>query len=180
MKIRWAAFNIYLLSSAIFIGCKSPQEKIDAAGSRQQKKELSTIRFHLEASDEVPDRTVAVPFLRTSPVFVNVFKDPFLSEHDVLGATISDYMGGFVIQIQFDRHGTFVLDGVSTSSKGKRVAILSEFGEKRCLAAPLLSRRIVDGVITFTPDATRAEAERIVRGLNNAAIKLKKQHRFAP
>jgi hypothetical protein len=180
MKIRWSTFNIYLLGAIFLVGCKSPQEKIDAADSRRQKKEVSTIRFHIEASDETPGRTSPVPVLRAAPVMVNVYKEPFLSEHDVLGAVIADYMGGFVIQIQFDPHGTFVLDSVSTSSKGKRVAIMSDFGEKRWLAAPLLTRRIADGVITFTPDATREEAERIVRGLNNAATKLKKQHIFAP
>ena len=36
---------------------------------------------------------------------------------------------------------------------------------------PRIATRITDGVLAFTPDATRAEAERIVRGLNNAAIK---------
>ena len=44
--------------------------------------------------------------------------------------------------------------------------------EARWLAAPRISQRIKDGVLVFTPDATREEAERIVRGLNNVAIKL--------
>jgi hypothetical protein len=33
----------------------------------------------------------------------------------------------------------------------------------------LIRQRIADGVLVFTPDATRAEAERIVSGLNRVA-----------
>ena len=36
----------------------------------------------------------------------------------------------------------------------------------------MIAQRIPDGYFTFTPDATRAEAQRIVRGLNNVAAKL--------
>jgi hypothetical protein len=34
-----------------------------------------------------------------------------------------------------------------------------------------MNERILDGTLTFTPDATREETERIVRGLNNVAIR---------
>ena len=39
------------------------------------------------------------------------------------------------------------------------------------MAAPRIARRISNGVISFTPDATRDEAEQIAIGLNNVAIK---------
>ena len=42
------------------------------------------------------------------------------------------------------------------------------------LAAPLIRRPIADGVLTFTPDASREEAEKIVKGLNNVTEKIKK------
>jgi hypothetical protein len=32
-----------------------------------------------------------------------------------------------------------------------------------------MTKRIVDGKLVFTPDATREEADRIVRGLNKIA-----------
>jgi hypothetical protein len=41
----------------------------------------------------------------------------------------------------------------------------------RWLAAPVISHRIGDGVLVFTPDATREEAEEIALGLNNVAKK---------
>lgn len=111
---------------------------------------------------------------------VRVEKDSFLDERDVARASLSDYMDGFVIQLQFNDHGTLVLDTISSANKGKRVAIMADFGEQRWLAAPVLSRRISDGILTFTPDATREEATRIVRGLNNTATLIKKREGFLP
>ena len=56
------------------------------------------------------------------------------------------------------------------------IAIFSQFGEEmkdyRWLAAPVINRRISDGVLVFTPDATREEAEEIALGLNNVAKKV--------
>jgi hypothetical protein len=67
------------------------------------------------------------------------------------------------------------LDTVTTANKSKRIAILAIFPEKRWIAAPLINQRNASGVLTFTPDATREEAERIVRGLNNVAAQLRKK-----
>jgi hypothetical protein len=85
-------------------------------------------------------------------------------------------MGGFQVMIQFDRQGTWLLEQYSVAARGKRVAIFSQFGEARWLAAPVLARRIADGLFVFTPDATRAEAERIVRGLVTVAKKAQKNN----
>lgn len=180
MKIRWSAFNLYLLAAVFLVGCKSPQEKMDAAEASRQKKELTALRVHLEAGNGTPARSQAVPILRSSPVLVKVETESILDERDILSATLADHMGGFVIQIQFDDHGTLVLDTTSKSNKGKRIAIMCDFGEQRWLAAPVLPRRITDGLLTFTPDATREEAVRIVRGLNNTVAKIKKKNRLLP
>ncbi|MEO6035511.1 MAG: hypothetical protein ABIQ35_09670 [Verrucomicrobiota bacterium] len=175
MKIRLLAFNTYLLAAALLLGCKTPQEKREAAESKKQKKELSTIRFHLEAEGDSSGRAEPVPILRAAPVLVNVIKDSFLDERDVLKATLVDADGGFSIRVQLDDHGGFVLDTVTTSNKGKRLAIMTEATDRRWLAAPVITRRITDGVITFTPDATREESLRIVRGLNNTSLKIRKK-----
>ncbi len=176
MKIRLVTFNTYLLAALLFAGCQSAQEKREAAESRKQKKELTTIRFHLEAAGDTTGRAEPVPIFRAAPVLVNVIKDSFLDERDVIKAMLVDNVGGFSIQIQFDDHGTFVLDTVSASNKGKRFAIMTEATDRRWLAAPIILRRISDGVFTFTPDATREEAIRIVRGLNNTSDKLRKKN----
>jgi preprotein translocase subunit SecD len=84
-------------------------------------------------------------------------------------------LGGFDLRIQFNSQGTWMLQNYSASNNGKHYAIFSQFGvdgkKARWLAAPVFNRLISDGVIQFTPDASREEAEEIARGLNNFAKK---------
>ncbi|MGA9450667.1 MAG: hypothetical protein WBW41_04895 [Verrucomicrobiia bacterium] len=46
--------------------------------------------------------------------------------------------------------------------------------DSRWLAAPLITRRIANGVLAFTPDCSRAEADQLVLGLNQVAAKNRK------
>jgi len=171
MVIWPARFNIYLMSLALLaiaVGCQSPEKK--------REKQLAAIRFHLEANADGLGLSEAVPIDRASPVLVNVDRGPVLRESEVANAkVIEDSLGGFHLQIHFDRRGTWLLEQYTATNIRKRLAIYAEFGEKlaehRWVAAPMITRRISDGIITFTPDATREEAEQIARGLNNVAIK---------
>jgi len=79
------------------------------------------------------------------------------------------------LEIEFDHGGALLLDSVSVAQRGKHIAIFSDFDQSRWLAAPILDHRITNGILHFTPDASRAEAERIVRGLNNVAAKWQKR-----
>ena len=49
---------------------------------------------------------------------------------------------------------------------------LSQLNAGRWLAAPLVQTHITDGLLVFTPDATREEADQIAAGLNTVAKKL--------
>ncbi len=111
-------------------------------------------------------------------MLVNVNRDPFLTEGDIDQARVVDVIGGFSIEVRLNKHGALVLDMVSGGNKGRRIGIQSQFGETRWLAAPMITRRMQDGLFVFTPDASREEAERIVRGLNNLVKKLKKKYTF--
>ena len=103
----------------------------------------------------------------------------FLTEEQVKSAKVVDTIGGFVVQIQFDRQGSMLLEQYTGGNVGKHITLFAAFGEKankpaphtRWLAAPLITRRISDGLLTFTPDATREEAELLVAGLENMAKK---------
>ena len=66
-------------------------------------------------------------------------------------------------------------EGIATQAQAERE---SQFGEMRWLAAPMITRQIQDGIFVFTPDASREEAERIVRGVNNVVAKLNKKFTF--
>ena len=155
---------------ACFAGCKSTGDKHD--------KETTAIRLYLEASASDAGRSKTVLILREHPTAMQIQDSSFLDERFVENASVLDWNGSFLIQIKFDWHGAIMLGNVTTANPGKHIAIESSFGEQRWLAAPSIQRRMTDGVITFTPDATREEADRIVRGLNNLAKKLTTHKRF--
>lgn len=164
-----ASINIYLLLFALIVGagCKSAEE-------RKRDKERSSFRVHLEVNPDSTGRSSPVPIFRERPVLVNVEKVPVLDEGNIERAWVEDAPGSFVIKVQFDPSATLLFDGVTASNRGRRIAIFSQFPEPRWLGAPLIKKRISDGIVEFTPDATREEAERIVRGLNNVVKDLKK------
>ncbi|MEW6156463.1 MAG: hypothetical protein AB1813_03475 [Verrucomicrobiota bacterium] len=173
MKFRRSAFNIILLLLMLpgIFGCKTTEEK-------RKSKEATTLRLHLETNVEGGGRETGVSILRANPILVNVQRDHFLDEGDVEQAFVVPALGGFAIKVQFNRHGTLVLDNYTTSYKGKRIGVFSQFGDARWLAAPVINQRIVNGQLVFTPDASYEEAERIVRGLNNVAKELQKKSKF--
>jgi preprotein translocase subunit SecD len=171
MVIRSTRFNIYLLCLALLspaAGCRSPESR--------REKQLATFRVHVEVNPDGAGLSEAIPIYRAHPTLVNVDRGPILTEGNVAEARVSlDTLNGFALQIQLDPRGTLLLEQYTAMNSGKRFAIYADFGEKlaehRWLGAPIIARRISNGVLTFTPDATRDEAEEIARGLNNVAIK---------
>lgn len=175
MMIRANRFNLYFilaLAVSLCAGCKSTDS--------EKKKILSTFSLHQEMNPDPMGRTETAEVYRESPIRFTVDKVPFLSEAHVKEAKVIDVTGGFVLQIQFDRQGSWLLEQYSAASRGRHFAVRSQFmapGEKklnagRWLAAPQIRTHITDGMFSFTPDATREEAERIAQGLNNVAKKL--------
>ena len=158
MMIRPSHFNTYLLLALCLVfasGCQTAESK--------RKQERCTLRLHLEVNRDGTDRNEPVPIYRAKPMLINVEKKSFLDEGHVTKAAVIDDRGSFVIQVQFDREGALLLEQYSTANRGRRVAIFSQFREARWLAAPVLSHRIANGLFTFTPDATREEAEQAGR-----------------
>jgi preprotein translocase subunit SecD len=173
MMIRGKRFNIYLLAALTVVlacGCQS-------SGEKRAKKQLSTLRLHIECGNDQTKGSQSIPVYREKPMWVTAQKQPFLTEANVAGASVVDEVGGYVIRLQFDGDGAILLEEFTTANRGRRIAIFSQFGEKlkdyRWLAAPTINHRITDGVLVFTPDATREEADEITRGLNNVAKKLR-------
>ncbi len=172
MMIHRNRFNLYLVAGcclALVCGCQTTDSKSQA----------SVLRVHLEVNQDSSNRNRPVPIYRDQPVMVNVENEPFLTEANVKEARVIDVVGGFAIKIQFDRRGTWLLEQYTASNPGKHLAIFSQFASARnkkvttgrWLAAPLITGRIANGVLTFTPDASRDEAYQIVLGLNNVARK---------
>ena len=171
MKIKFARFNIYLCLSLglmwLGAGCQS-----------DKKKDVTTLELHLEVNKDGSEDNVTVPIFRDHPIFVNMDKEFFLDGVDVSEAKVVDDLGGFKIRLQFNWRGTLVLDSATTANVGKRVGVVCHFGQTRWVAAPVIRKQIADGVFEFTPDASREEAEKIVKGLNDVAADLKKKDKF--
>jgi preprotein translocase subunit SecD len=166
MKTGRTYINIILLLAGVVAGCQSSKDK---------NKEFSLVKLHAESSDSGSDFTKSVPIYRASPTYVTVDNNAFLDENDLVRASLVEE-NGFDIQLQFNEHGVLLLENITRSNQGRRIAIFCDFGKSaRWLAAPVFNKPVTDGIITFTPDATREEAERIVRGLNNEVKELKKK-----
>jgi len=176
MVIARKGFNTYLclsLAVALLSGCQTPESL--------RKKQLSILRVHVETIREQSEQTERVPISREHPFLINIRKSPVLTEENIQEAKVIEVIGGFAVRIQFDRQGAMLLEQYSAASLGKHFAIFSQFStdpdgkhhEGRWLAGPMINQRITNGVLTFTPDATREEAEQLVLGLNNVAKKLK-------
>ena len=174
MLIRVLRFNTYLLPAlalALNAGCQSGKPKDPARGG---KNEEASLRLHLEVNPDGSDRNAPVSIGREHPFQLNIEKTAFVTEFQIEQASVVEGFAGFSISIQFNKQGAFLLEMQTTANKGKHLAISAEFGEMRWLAAPLITRNLSDGLLVFTPDATREEAERIVNGLNRLAERVRK------
>lgn len=160
-------FNLYLavlLLPALCSCAYFQKKKPEAAGA---------IRIHVESPVSVADKTQTVSLLRSSPVVVTVEIDPVVTEANLIAATLIEAPGGFAVRVRFDETGGWMLEQATARNPGKHLVIFGQWGNKasegRWLAAPLLNRRIADATVTFTPDASREEAQKMVDGLNNLA-----------
>lgn len=161
-------FNCYLalvVGVAWISGCVSPEEK-------EKRQEASTLKLHLQMDFDTGEKSQLIEVIRAKPTVLRIDKVPFLDESHLVDAALVDTLGGFAIQVKFDFHGSLALESASGTHRNKCVAIYCMFTEGRWLGAPQLNQRITDGTLVFTPDATREEAERIVRGLNNIAVQM--------
>jgi hypothetical protein len=171
MKIRWHRFNIYLAAAvalSLLCGCQTAEAK--------RKKLPATLRLYLE---ENPDRAKRTESVSVGGIKLNVQNEPFLNEAFIKKAEILEVAGGFSIRVTFDRHGKWVLEQYTTSNRGRHLVMLSQWvpanqekvNKGRWIAAPFIGTAIDNGIVDFTPDATREEADIIVLGLNNVARK---------
>jgi preprotein translocase subunit SecD len=183
MKCSLRRFNTYLLAALAVLllgGCQSTDAK--------RKRAKAVLRVHIESNNNDSSRTQSVPIYRENPIMISIERSFFLSEENVKHASVVDTTGGFALRIDFDREGTMLLEQYTGANRGRHLAIFSAFAAKpdeksdskpnekgmttRWLAAPLIMHRITDGVLVFTPDATREETEDLARGLNNVAKKV--------
>ncbi len=171
MAVWTRRFNPYLALAAalaLLCGCQT----------HRQKGPLGALRVYIQVNPDSLGTSQTISVLRSDPVLVTIARDPILTEANIVTAKVTDTPGGFAIEIQFDGNGTWLLEQYSAANPGGHFAVFGQWGDKpakgRWLAAPLITHRIANGVLAFTPDASRAEADQLVLGLNDDAAKIRK------
>jgi hypothetical protein len=174
MKVRGRQFNIYLALAAALVllaGCETDRPR----------GPVGALRIHLEASADTTDTSQTVSVLRADPVLVTIAQQPILTEANIVATKVINAPGGFAIEIHFDETGTWILEQYTSANPGRHFVIFGQWGDKlvngRWLAAPLITHRIANGVLTFTPDLSRPEADQMILGLNNVSEFYKKKHK---
>lgn len=166
---RWNINGIFcaLVVASLLCGCKTTEEK-------KKAKEQTIIKIHLEIVPVGRPDEADVPVYRQRPMMAHIDTKEILNNVDITSASVVDIQGGFGIRLTFDTHGTRVLENITARNSGKRLVIYAAWPEVRWLGAPLITRRIGNGELVFTPDATREECEHIVLGINNVTKKIAK------
>ena len=173
MNFSAGRFNLYLWTLAVSLllaaGC---------ATGKKSDKQTAALRVHIQSTESISTgETIKV--LRSQPMLVPIVADPILTESHVASASLLETPGGFAVEIKFNQTGTWMLEQYTGSNPGKHLAIFGQWSDKlvdgRWLAAPVISHRIANGLLSFTPDASREEVEQFVKGLNNVAKKIRKQ-----
>lgn len=168
MNFYARGFNLYLLAALLLCGC--------ATKDKDKNAFLGTLRVHIESSGTIPDGGQKIKLLRANPVEVTVDSESILSEANILAVTLVNTPGGFAIKIRFDETGSWTLEQFSAANPGRHFVIFGQWdknpGDGRWLAAPLITRRISDGTLVFTPDCSHEEARKLMISVNLAAKKI--------
>ncbi len=175
MKFRPVRFNSYLL--VLVAACLAACETTQPGGAPKGAKGVATLRIHLEThSDPLGlSRQITVGTVGREEAQTFLVTAPMISEETLVAARLWEGNADqFAIHLQFDREGQRILEMLSMSYRGKRLAIMSQFPEARWIGTVRMDRRIADGTLLFRPEATREEAEQIVHLLNGTVAKLKK------
>lgn len=169
MNFYGRRFNLYLLLAGTLVlvsGCASFKNK---------DKQLAALRIHIESTTNVAGNNETVPVIRAAPVMVTIAKEAILTEANIAAARLIETPGGFAVEVKFNQSGSLTLEQFSAMNPGKHFVVFGQWDDKlkdgRWLAAPSINRRMAGGILAFTPDASRAEAEQLVKGLNLAAKK---------
>jgi hypothetical protein len=166
-------FNLYLLSVMMLVafvpGCESTKKLV-----HHKDKPVGIVRVHVESESSQEGFTKSISMMRSQPVTINITTDPIVTEADVTGARLlTTPGGGFVIELKFEETAGWKIEQISSINPGKHLVIFGQWSDKvedgRWLAAPRITRRMAGGILTFTPDASHEEAEKLVNGLNEAA-----------
>ena len=175
MNFYRSRFNLYFLAAALGLSALGCAGAHLGSPFHKEKKQIALLRIHVESESSAAGSTKTITVLRSQPVAVNITTDPVLTEADVVAARLLEAPGGFAVELKFEDIAGWRLEQYTAVNPGKHLAIFAQWGDQpadgRWLAAPLIVRRMAGGMLMFTPDASHAEMEPWVKGLNEAAKK---------
>ena len=189
MTSRMQRFNIYFLASVLVLGAgcvttKDPEKAKSTSSTSKSKgkKPYSLVRLFIEVNPDGTTFTMPVAVYRANPATFVVNTTPVITEANVASADLVDDAAGFSIMVRMDRRGALQLENTTTAFRNSRLIVYGQWGTEskndtstgRWLGAVYISKRLADGVFTFTPDASREEALQFVEGINNTAERFRK------
>lgn len=156
---------------------ETPSPSEPKKSKKEKKPKLNkSIRVYVETKHDIEERSLPAVVGRSSPMKFMVEKLPILNEVHVESAALIDQPGSFQVQVKFNSLGSRILESYTAAAAGRHLLIMTEINkEGRWIAAPLIRRRLGDGKLVFTPDATREDMDLLVRGLNHMVEKNRKQ-----
>src|SRR5215469_2136910 len=174
MKGNTRRFNLFLalaLAAGLVAGCKSALPDLGLEKNQPQ----GALRVHIELSPNnaalSSETAENVTVLRAEPVKVTIDKDPVLTENNLVAAKVVATPDAPAIEVRFDENGTWILEQYSAANPGRHFVIFAQWGKDmkdgRWIAAPLITERINNGILSFTPDMSTNEIDQLVTGLNN-------------
>lgn len=184
MRMSTAWFNILLaclllpwgldLRAAEASEGAPPQEK--RTRKSKKPKPVKHVRVYVETRHDIAERSLAATVGKSNPMAFQVEKLPILNEVHVEQAALIEEAGTYQVQLRFNSLGSRVLEAYSAGAVGRHFVIMTQIDEEaRWIAAPLIRRRLGDGVLRFVPDASREDMQRLVNGLNGEIAKKKKR-----
>jgi hypothetical protein len=174
MKGYTLRFNLFLALATLllpFYGCKSMEKDL----GMKKEQMMGAMRVHVELPPENAGQinvSQTISLMRADPVQVSIDKDAILTESSLLAAKLINTPAAPAVEVRFDEKGGWILEQYSAANPGRHFVIFAQWGTNlestRWIAAPLISHRIKDGALSFTPDMSKKEVDEFVKGLNNA------------
>jgi hypothetical protein len=173
MKGYTLRFNLFLALGVLllaFCGCQGVEKDL----GMKKDQAMGTMRVHIELPPEnagAINVSQTISLLRADPVQITIDKDAILTEAHALSAKLVSTPAAPAVEVRFEDKGAWVLEQYSAANPGRHFVIFAQWGtnlnEGRWIAAPLITHRIKDGVLSFTPDMSKEEVDLFVKGLNN-------------
>jgi preprotein translocase subunit SecD len=140
------------LAMALCVGCTLFQARYNP-----------TLRFYEQTGVGELENSVRTISLTNLNMKITVNSYPALTEKDIDSAVYRETPSGGIVILQFDPHGTFKLDELTTRQRGHYLVIVLD---GHPVAAWLVDKRLSKGQFTLEPDISDEDAQKLVVALN--------------